>query len=141
MITTLIALNRRCILALRIVCTPSYSPRHAALSRAGSSPLPYPVRLGSSPVAIATIARIITTKMAAANISTRFGMARSPRWLAPCPKYAPRCNAILHQSRVLGAWAEPGRRADPEAAGSTLVTHGDQWAGAATPLPPPATPA
>ena len=71
------------------------------------------MRLGRKPVAIATTASIVTTRMAAANISTSFGMAQSPRWLAPCAKYAPRCNATC----IKAVWlAEPRQgRADPAA--------------------------
>ena len=48
-------------------------------------PVAYPVRLGRYPVAIAMMVSIVTTRMAAANISTSFSMAQSPRWLAPWP--------------------------------------------------------
>ena len=43
----------------------------------------YPMRLGRKPIAIATMASITTTRMAAANSSTSFSVAQSPRWLAP----------------------------------------------------------
>ena len=36
----------------------------------------YPVRLGRNPIAMAMMASIVTTRMAAANISTSFGMAQ-----------------------------------------------------------------
>jgi len=61
---------------------------------AQAGPLPYPVRLGRKPITIATMASIVTTRMAAASISTNFSVAKSPRWLAPCAKYAPRYNPI-----------------------------------------------
>ena len=48
------------------------------------------MRLGRKPIAIATTASIVATRMAAASISTSFSVAQSPRWLAPCAKYAPR---------------------------------------------------
>ena len=50
-------------------------------SRAICRPLPYPMRLGRKPIAIATTASTVTTRMAAASISTSFSVAQSPRWL------------------------------------------------------------
>jgi hypothetical protein len=40
--------------------------------------LPYPMRLGRKPIAIATMASIVATRMAAASISTSFSVAQSP---------------------------------------------------------------
>ena len=65
-------------------------------------PLPYPMRLGRKPVAIAMMASIIATRMAAANISSF--MAQSPRWLAPCANYAPRRHATCITAVWLAAW-------------------------------------
>jgi hypothetical protein len=74
------------------------------------APLPYPMLLGRKPIAIATMASIVTTRMAAASISTSFSVAQSPRWLAPCAKYAPRCNAICIKAVWPGAWLSPARQ-------------------------------
>ena len=53
------------------------TPRYLGiLSRLQSA---YPVRLGRNPVAMAMMASIVTTRMAAANISISFGMAQFPR--------------------------------------------------------------
>ena len=52
--------------------------------------MPYPMRLGRKPIAIATMANIDTTRMATASIAISFSVAQSPRWLAPWAKYAPR---------------------------------------------------
>jgi hypothetical protein len=52
--------------------------------------MPYPMRLGRKPIAIATMANIVTTRMAAASISISFSVAQSPRRLVPWAKYAPR---------------------------------------------------
>jgi hypothetical protein len=38
-------------------------------------PLPYPMRLGRKPIAMAMTASIVTTRMAAASISTSFSVA------------------------------------------------------------------
>jgi hypothetical protein len=72
-------------------------------------PPPYPVRLGRKPITMATMASIVTTRMAAANISTSFSVAQSPRWLAPCAKYAPRCIATCIKAVWLAAWPSPSR--------------------------------
>jgi hypothetical protein len=64
--------------------------------------LPYPMLLGRKPIAIATMASITTTRMAAASISTSFSVAQSPRWRAPCAKYGPRCNARMRKLRDQG---------------------------------------
>jgi hypothetical protein len=66
-------------------------------------PLPYPMRLGRKPIAIATTASTVTTRMATASISTSFSVAQSPRWLVPCAKYAPRCHATRIKAMWLGA--------------------------------------
>ena len=50
---------------------------------------PYPVRLGRNPIAIAMMASIVTTRMAAANTSTSFGMAQFPRILVPWSSVRP----------------------------------------------------
>ena len=69
--------------------------RAVALGRVVSAicSLPYPMLLGRKPIAIATMASITTTRMAAASISISFSVAQSLRWRAPCAKYGPRCNA------------------------------------------------
>ena len=80
--------------------------------RSRRPPLPYPVRLGRNPIAIAMMASIVTTRMAAANISTSFGMAQSPddsRRSRVCTSR----QALPHQSRVAGGLIEPDRVAAP----------------------------
>jgi hypothetical protein len=56
------------------------------------------------------MASTVTTRMAAANISTSFSMAQSPRWLTPCAKYAPRCGATYIKAVWLAAWLSPATR-------------------------------
>jgi len=67
--------------------------RRAPADRVGGHLLP--ALLGRRPVAMATMATIVTTRMAAANISTIFGMAQSPRRLAAFAKYAPRSGCAV----------------------------------------------
>ena len=45
-------------------------------------PLPYPMLLGRRPIAVATMASTVTTRMAAAYTSTSFSVAQSPFELA-----------------------------------------------------------
>jgi len=70
-------------------------------------PLPYPMRLGRYPVAIATMASIITTRMAAVSISTSFSVAKSPHWLALWCRW--RCSEVhtWHKAVWLTAWPSP----------------------------------
>jgi len=49
--------------------------------------------------------------MAAANISTSFSMAQSPRWLGAFAKCAPRCNASCIKAVWLAAWPSPNQAA------------------------------
>ena len=46
--------------------------------RIETTPLPYPVRLGRKPIAIAMMASIVTTRIAGANSSISFAIAQSP---------------------------------------------------------------
>jgi hypothetical protein len=73
---------------------PAFLATNAPADRAGGvrlfAPLPYPMLLGRKPIAIATMANIVTTRMAAASISISFSVAQSPRRLVPWAKYAPR---------------------------------------------------
>jgi hypothetical protein len=69
------------------------------------------MRLGRNPIAIAMMASIVTTRMAAVSISTNFSVAQSPRWLVPCAKYARRCNATCIKAVWLAAWPSPNQAA------------------------------
>ena len=77
-------------------------------------PLPYPMRLGRKPVAIAMMASIIATRMAAANISSF--MAQSPPMAGALCQLCTSPPRHLHHSRVAGGVAEPSpSRADSAA--------------------------
>ena len=79
-------------------------------SRCG--PLPYPMRLGRKPIAIATTASTVTTRMAAASISTNFSVAQSPDGWCPCQV----CTSLqrqLHHDRVADAWPNPAAAPAP----------------------------
>jgi hypothetical protein len=71
-------------------------------------PLPYPMLLGRNPIAIAMMASIVTTRMAAANTSTSYGMAHPSMAGASCQV----CTSLqrhLHQSRVADGLGRPAR--------------------------------
>ena len=71
------------------------------------SHLPYPMRLGIKPIAIATTASTVTTKIAAASISTSFSMAQSPPMAGALCQVCTSLQRHPHQSRVVGGLGAP----------------------------------
>ena len=68
------------------------------------------MRLGRKPIAIATTASTVATRMAAANILTSFSVAQSPRWLgALCQVCASLYDAACIKAVWLAVWGRPAR--------------------------------
>jgi hypothetical protein len=103
-----------CQSTIAIPTAPQRQCQGRETRRAGSptgsaifGPLPYPMRLGRKPIAIATTASTVATRMAAASISTSFSAAQSPRWLGALCQVCALLQRHLHQSRVAGGLAAP----------------------------------